>query len=651
MARPILITAAIFVPWILGRDSPADVEFLFSETEFYMKHSVVRRFVFCAFLYSIGFLASSVCGQSQTLRTPPVTIEGDHFAREGKPYQIISGTIHYPRVTREYWRDRLRKARAMGLNTVETYVFWNLHEPKPGQFDFSGQLDVAAFIRMAQEEGLNVLLRPGPYVCAEWEAGGLPSWLVGDPSVDVRTRDPKFLSATQRYLTRLGKEVADLQATHGGPIIGIQVENEYGSYGHDKDYMEDIHQALIRAGLGDSLFYTSDGADQFPNDALPNVLAVINFGPGDAQRDFAKLAQLRPHQPMMTGEYWDGWFDAWGNKQHVHTDADVQAREIDWILGQGYSLNLYMFHGGTTRGFMNGANLGSGPDARYEPQTTSYDYDAALDEAGRPTKKFFLLRGIIQQHTGITPPPLPDPLPLASFPEFALTESASVWDNLPSPVESPAPEAMETVGQSYGYILYRTKVTGPQKGELKIDDLRDYAAVYVDRKLVGTADRRLQQGSVSIVIPAGGSTLDILVENTGRINFGPHLPDGRAGVVGLVTLGEHHLEGWKTYSLPMNSPYAIEHWTKSTAPGPAFHRGTFTLDKVTDTYLDTSSLTKGFVWLNGHNLGRTWNIGPQKSIFVPAPWLREGLNDVVVFDFADLPATSLRGVDEPLWSK
>ena len=634
---------------MLGRGFLTDVEFLFHQNGVKMKRLACGSSRFFALLSVVCLILAPGVALGQALRTPPVTIQGDHFVREGKPYQIISGTIHYPRVPREYWRDRLRKARAMGLNTVETYVFWNLHEPQPGVFDFSGQLDVAAFVRLAQEEGLNVLLRPGPYVCAEWEAGGLPSWLIGDPSVKVRTRDPKFLAAAARYLNRVGKEVANLQATHGGPIIGIQVENEYGSFGHDKEYMEDIHQALIHAGLGDSLLYTSDGADQMPNDALPDVLAVINFGPGEAKQDFAKQAQLRPNQPMMTGEYWDGWFDAWG-KRHVHTDAEAQAKEIDWILSQGYSVNLYMFHGGTTRGFMNGANMGSGPDAHYEPQTSSYDYDAALDEAGRPTRKFFLLRDVIEKRTGIKPPSLPEPLPLASFPEFTLTESASLWENLPSLVESDAPKAMEALAQSYGYLLYRAKVSGPLKGELKIDDLRDYAAVYVDRKFAGTMDRRLSQSSIAVDIP-GASVIDILVENTGRINFGPHLPDGRTGIVGAVTLSGHPLSGWTIYSLPMNSPDQIRHWAKGTASGPAFHRGTFKLDKVTDTYLDTSALTKGFVWLNGHNLGRTWNIGPQLSIFVPAPWLREGTNEVVIFDYADLPATSLRGLNEPLWSK
>ena len=617
-----------------------------------MSATTIRGRLFLA-IVCVAFLLTLAHGQAS--RTAPVTIQGDHFVRDGKPYQIISGAIHYPRVPREYWRDRLKKARAMGLNTVETYVFWNLHEPAPGVFDFSGQLDVAAFIRTAQQEGLNVILRPGPYVCAEWEAGGMPAWLFKNPTMQVRTRDPRFLAAAQRYLTRLGKEVADLQATHNGPIIAIQVENEYGSFGHDKEYMEAIHQALIHAGLGDSLFYTSDGADELPNDALPDVLAVINFGPGEAEHEFAKLATLRPHQPMMTGEYWDGWFDAWGDKQHVRTNAEQQAKEIEWILGQGYSLNLYMFHGGTTFGFMNGANMNSGPMAHYSPQTTSYDYDAALDEAGRPTKKFFLLRDIIQRRTGITPPALPEPLTLTAVPSFSLGQSASLWDNLPAPVEAEEPRTMEDLGQDYGYILYRTQVTGPQSGPLNIEDLRDYAAVYVDHKLAGTIDRRLQQTSISITIPSGTSTLDILVENTGRINFGPHLPDGRAGIVGSVNLSGHNLTGWKIYSLPMTSPNEIHNWTKAdsvgTSAGPAFRRGTFSLDKVADTYLDTSSLVKGFVWVNGHNLGRTWNIGPQKSLFVPAPWLKKGTNEVVVFDYADLPATSLRGVSEPVWSK
>lgn len=580
----------------------------------------------------------------------PITIAGDHFVRDGEPYQIISGSIHYVRVPRAYWRDRLQKARAMGLNTVETYAFWNLHEPKSGVFDFSGQLDIAAFIRMAQEEGLNVILRPGPYVCAEWEAGGLPAWLFTDPMIKVRTQDPRFLAAADRYLSRLGKEVAGLQTAHGGPIIAVQIENEYGSFGSDRAYMQDIRQSLIRAGFGDSILFTSDGVDELPNDALPGVLAVINYGPGEARKDFAKLATLRPHQPMMTGEYWDGWFDAWGNKQHVHTDAEAQAKEIEWILGQGYSLNLYMFHGGTSFGFMNGANYGGPPGSHYTPQTTSYDYDAALEEAGRPTKKYYLLRDVIQKRTGITPPPLPEPIVIAGVPKFSLVDSASLWDNLPAPIKSEKPRSMENFGQSYGYILYRKRVAEPLAGTLSLDDLRDYAAVYLDRKLVGTLDRRLNQKSLPIRIPGGGTTLDILVENTGRINFGPRLPDGRAGITSSISADAHELTDWDIYTLPMESPATIQNWKKGvTTQGPAFHRGSFTLTTVTDTYLDTSKLGKGFVWVNGHNLGRVWDIGPQESLYLPAPWLRVGENEVVVFDYTDLAQPTLQGLADPLW--
>jgi beta-galactosidase len=312
-----------------------------------------------------------------------------------------------------------------------------------------------------------------------------------------------------------------------------------------------------------------------------------------------------------------------------------------------------MFHGGTTFGFMNGANFDAGPNGHYYPQTTSYDYDAALDEAGRPTKKFFLLRDVIQKHTGIAPPQLPPELPIAAIPAFPLNQSASLWDNLPAAIESDVPKSMEAVGQAYGYILYRTQITGPVKGDLSMGDVRDYAAVYVDRKLIGTAYRGLKQTSVALDVPAGKFTLDILVENTGRVNFGLHLPDGRAGIVDPVTLAAQPLAGWKIYPLPMASPASIQHWKKNAGAaqpaGPAFHRGTFTIDKLADTYLDTSTLGKGFVWVNGHNAGRTWSIGPQKSLFVPAPWLRKGVNEVVVFDFTDLHEVSLRGLAAPLW--
>ncbi len=603
-------------------------------------------------------MVSAIPAPAQTAKTSPVTIAGSQFMRDGKPYQIISGSIHYPRVPREYWRDRLRKARAMGLNTVDTYVFWNLHEPKPGVFDFSGNNDVAAFVRMAQEEGLNVLLRPGPYVCGEWEAGGLPAWLYADDSIKVRTRDARFLAASDRYLARIGQELAPQQATRGGPIIAVQVENEYGTFGNDRQYMEHIRQSLVRAGWGDSILYTSDGPRLLVNDSLPGVLPVINFGSGRAARSYlvrflafmymaSTIGQFRFNQPWMTGEYWAGWYDAWGG-EHAHTDAETQAKEVGWMLRQGYSLNFYMFHGGTNFGFMNGANV---TDGNYLPLVTSYDYDAALDEAGRPTRKFSLFRDVIQRRTGITPPPLPAPLPIAGFAGFQLTESAPLWSNLPAAVNAEHPRSMETFGQNYGYILYRTKLTGPAAGPLVINDLRDYAAIYLNQKLQGTIDRRLKQTQVTITVPPGPVTLDILVENTGRINYGAELQEGQSGITRSVSMAGHELSGWQVYSLPMTSPDGLKGWQANALPGPAFHRGTFTLATVTDTYLDVRGLGKGFVWVNGHNLGRTWSVGPQESLYLPAPWLRKGVNEVVAFDFTDLETPELRGVEHPIWSR
>ena len=352
--------------------------------------------------------ASLAARAQNTALAHHIGIDGDHFVLDGKPLQIISGELHYERIPREYWRDRLKKARAMGLNTISTYVFWNVHEPKPGVYDFTGSLDVAAFVRTAQEEGLYVILRPGPYACAEWDLGGLPAWLLADPNIVLRSADEKFLGPAERWLQRLGRELAPLQITHGGPIIAVQVENEYGSFGNDHAYMKRILAALQNAGLGEVLLYTADGGDELPAGTLPDIHAVVNFGPGEAKAEFAKLQKFRPGRPMMSGEYWDGWFDHWGEK-HQTTDAAQQAQELDWILSQGYSINLYMFHGGTSFGFMNGANW---DHKNYEPDVTSYDYDSPVSESGALTKKYFAFRDVIAKHRpGVAIPDPPAALP------------------------------------------------------------------------------------------------------------------------------------------------------------------------------------------------------------------------------------------------
>lgn len=580
---------------------------------------------------------------------PAFSTRGTQFIRDGRPYQLISGAIHFQRIPRAYWKDRLQKARAMGLNTVETYVFWNLVELREGQFDFTGNNDIGAFVREAASQGLNVILRPGPYVCAEWEAGGFPAWLFADPTLRVRSQDPRFLDASQRYLEALGTQVRPLLNGNGGPIIAVQVENEYGSYGDDHGYLQAVRALFIKAGLGGALLFTADGAQMLGNGTLPDVLAAVNVAPGEAKQALDKLATFHPGQPQLVGEYWAGWFDQWG-KPHAQTDAKQQADEIEWMLRQGHSINLYMFVGGTSFGFMNGANFQGGPGDHYSPQTTSYDYDAVLDEAGRPMPKFALFRDVITRVTGLQPPPLPAATRFIDLPDTPLRASASLWDNLPAAVATTAdPQPMERYGQAYGYILYRTTLHGPRKGRLYLGEVRDDAHVYVDRLFVGRAERRRQQVWVEVDIPSGTHCLDVLVENSGRVNYGPHLADGRAGLIGPVMLNHERVNNWETFLLPLQTPEAIHGWTTAPMQGPAFHRGTLFIRTPGDTFLDMEAFSKGVTWANGHILGRYWDIGPQRALYFPGAWQRQGENTVLVFDVSDTAAAQVRGVQQQRW--
>ncbi len=576
-----------------------------------------------------------------------LTISGDKFLLDGKPFQIISGEMHYPRIPREYWRARLKMARAMGLNTISTYVFWNLHEPKPGVYDFSGQLDVAEFIREAQEEGLNVILRPGPYVCAEWDLGGLPSWLLADPQIVLRSNDLKFMQPVERWLTRLGQELAPLQASRGGPIFAVQVENEYGSFDSDKAYLKHIYDLIEAAGFGQSLLYTADGPEQLPKGTLPGVPAEVNFGPGETKEAFSALAKFRPRQPLMAGEYWAGWFDHWGGK-HAVTDTAEQVRDLKWMLAQGYSVNLYMFHGGTTFGFMNGANF----VGEYLPQTTSYDYDAALDESGRPTKKYYEFREAISvANPEMKLPDVPTAAPLISIAPFGLGESSSLWDNLGTPIAAESPKTMEMLGQSFGFILYRTNVAKPIDGELRLDGMHDYAYIFVNGAMLGALDTRNGESRMTLHSSAEKNRLDILVENGGRINFKKLLREQRKGIGGPVTLAGKQLHSWELYPLPMDDVSTVAFKAAgSETIGPRFWRGQFMLTQTGDTYLDMRDRVKGVAWVNGHPLGRFWNRGPQQTLYVPAPWLKTGANEVVIFDINGGKST-LRGLDRPVYSQ
>jgi beta-galactosidase len=602
-------------------------------------------------LSSLFFLAycgifPGVCASQSS--QPPVTphsfrVEGGKFLLDGKPFQVIAGEMHYARIPREYWRARLRMAKAMGLNTITTYVFWNFHEPRPGEYDFTGQHDVAEFVREAQSVGLYVNLRPGPYSCAEWDWGGFPSWLFKDPGIVVRSTDPKFMEPARRWLLRMGQELAPLQIGNGGPIIMVQVENEYGSFGNDHAYMEAIHHDLVDAGFDKAQLYTADGPDQIPNGSLPELPAGINFPPGNAPQAFATLHKMRPEGPFMATEWWDGWFDHWGEHHHT-TDAEAQAAELEWILKQGYSISIYMFHGGTSFGWMNGANWDNN---HYEPDVTSYDYDSALDESGEPTPKYFLFRDAIAKATGIPAPPTKIKILPISTPAAPMSQSVSLWSTLPQPVVTEQVKSMEDLDQAYGYILYRKVIDTPVSGDLVLDQLHDYALIYANGELLGSLDRRLEQNKLHVDLKEPRTQLDILVENSGRINFSIAIRGERQGITKQVTLAGKPLTGWQIFTLPMLDPATLP-FGVADCTGPCFYRGNLKVDRIADTFLDTNGFTKGFVWVNGHPLGRIWNIGPQKTLYLPGVWLHKGDNDVIVFDLDGKPGGTVEGKSAPI---
>lgn len=605
----------------------------------------------CAILSVLCVLPARAVRPSPTSRSTKQSFKIEHgkFYLNGKPFQIISGEMHYARIPRAYWLARLKMAKAMGLNTVATYVFWNIHEPRPGQYDFSGNADLVQFIRDAQKVGLKVLLRAGPYSCAEWEFGGFPAWLMKIPHMHtaLRSNNPAFMKPAKRWIMRLGKEVAPLQIGDGGPIIAVQIENEYGDFGSSQAYMNHLHRIFLQAGFNKSLLYTVNPSHALKNGhgEIPGVYAGVNFAPGNARLALHELAQLRPGQPLLASEFWTGWFTHWGEPFHTRPTAP-QISDLKYILNHGDSVNLYMFTGGTSFGMMSGA---SWTDHRYEPDITSYDYGAPLSEAGHPRSSYYAYRRTIEAYLGHKLPPVPPAPPVEAIPTFTLTDATPLWDGLPKPIHSHEPHPMSYYNQAYGFILYRTTIDHPVHGELLLHGMNDYARVYVNGRLAGTLNRTCHQNQLQLNSNAAKNRIDILVENDGRINSTGMMRDATKGLNGPVTLAGHPIYGWDVYRLPMapddiaqtprmpkEAHFEPNTNLKQAMSGPAFYRGAFTVHKihnhVPDTFLDIRDLGKGAVWINGHPIGRYWNVGPQATLYVPGPWLQTGKNQIVIFD-------------------
>ena len=554
--------------------------------------------------------------------------EGNHFLRNGAPHRIFSGALYYFRVPAACWEDRILKCRACGLNTIETYVAWNLHEPRQGTFCFEGDLDIRRFVQLAGHHGLDVILRPGPYICSEWDLGGLPSWLLADAGMQLRTMHPGYLSAAEGYLDQLMAQVGDLQCEQGGPIIAMQVENEYGSFGNNQEYLRWTEEALRRRHVS-TLLFTSDGAEDamLQGGTLPHLLKTVNFG-SRAGEAFAKLREYQKEGPLMCMEFWNSWFSHWGEPRNPRTPAD-SAQALREILEADGSVNIYMMHGGTNFGFLNGANF----DRTYQSTVTSYDLDAPLNERGEPTERYFLFREAFASH-GAKIEEVPPTAPARAYGTIALTEHCSLFD-LPGALIPPIPsletKTMEEVGQNYGYILYRTRVSGPRPAsQLSIQEVRDRAYVFLDGIFQGIIDRNDLNKTLTIVVPPDGARLDILVENLGRINYGAELHD-RKGITRGVRLTQQFLSNWEIFPMDFSRLPTLPWKNNAIAEVPAFFLGRFSIPEVADTFLRVEG-AHGAAWINGTCLGRYWNIGPQRSLYVPATLLKKGENSLVVLE-------------------
>lgn len=573
------------------------------------------------------------------------------FLLNGEPFVIKAAELHYARIPEAYWEHRIQMCKALGMNTICLYVFWNFHEQQEGKFDFTKEKNVAEFCRLAQKNGMYIILRPGPYACAEWEMGGLPWWLLKKKDMAVRSLHPYFIERTEIYMNELGKQLAPLQLANGGNIIMVQVENEFGGYGVDKPYMTAIRDMVRNAGFNKTVLFECDWDSTFELNALDDLLWTLNFGTGaNIDKEFKKLSTVRPDTPLMCSEFWSGWFDHWGRK-HETRSAEKMVEGIKDMLDRNISFSLYMTHGGTTFGHWGGAN-----SPTYSSMCTSYDYDAPINEAGWTTEKFFLLQNLLNKYRSPKErvSEIPTPLPVIEIPAFELKETAILFEQLPTPIYSEVIKPMEEFNQGWGNILYSTILPETSAHTLlRITEAHDWAQIYANGKLLGYLDRR--KGENQIILPhlSAGTRLDILIEAMGRVNFGSTIHD-RKGItkkVELITPNRETLllKNWQVYNIPVDYKFVAEKKYATKAPnGPTYYKASFTIPETGDTFLDMSTWGKGMVWVNGYNLGRFWEIGPQQTLFLPGCWLKKGKNEIIILDLKGPSQRITQGLKTPI---
>ena len=590
-----------------------------------------------------ALLVAAPAVMAKTAKQGDFTVGDKTFLLNGQPFVVKAAEVHYPRIPKPYWEHRIKMCKSLGMNAVCIYIFWNIHEQREGVFDFTGQNDVAEFCRLAQKNGMYVIVRPGPYVCAEWEMGGLPWWLLKKKDIRLRERDPYFMERVKIFEEKVGEQLAPLTIQRGGPIIMVQVENEYGSYGEDKPYVSEIRDCL-RGIYGDKLaLFQCDWSSNFTKNGLDDLVWTMNFGTGaNIDQQFRRLGELRPNAPKMCSEFWSGWFDKWGARHETRPAKDM-VDGMDEMLSKGISFSLYMTHGGTSFGHWAGAN-----SPGFAPDVTSYDYDAPINEYGQATPKFWELRTMMQKYSQTKLPAVPKaPMPIIAVKPFALNEFAPLMLGTDQDAEGYL-RTFEEMDMGWGTMVYTTTLPEIKAPSVLTAEMHDYAQVFVDDKYIGKIDRVRNERSLTLPAVGKGSKLTIVVEAMGRINFGRAIKDFK-GIVGDVTITADIDDNeivwkprrWHNITIPDDYAIALKAFdrqqkgerTEGDVSGKrGYYRGSFIINKVGDTFLNFEAFGKGQVWVNGHAMGRIWRIGPQQTLYVPGCWLKKGKNEVVVLD-------------------